>query len=87
MPRLSAARWSALYAYDSINRQTRVIEAVGLGEQRTTTIGYDKVSNVLSVVNPRGFTAYDNIYRYDKADWVATEVFNGTDHGNPIRFD
>jgi hypothetical protein len=35
------------YAYDSLNRQTQVVEAVGTSAQRTTTLLYDAADNLV----------------------------------------
>ncbi len=54
------------YGYDSVNRQTQLIEAQGAAEQRTTTTNYDAVGNVTAVTNPRGTVTsyvYDAINR------------------------
>jgi RHS repeat-associated protein len=46
------------HAYDVLNRHTTLVEAHGvLGEQRTTTMAYDLVGNLLSVTRPQ---TYDN---------------------------
>jgi RHS repeat-associated protein len=41
------------YAYDALNRQTLMTEALGVpGQQRSTATTYDPVNNVLSVTDP-----------------------------------
>src|SRR5439155_5853464 len=40
------------FAYDALNRATQQIDAFGLSLQRTTTIIYDAVYNVVNVIDP-----------------------------------
>src|SRR5262249_41734156 len=78
------------FAYDALNRQTAMTEAVTTALKRTTATSYDANGNVLSVTKP---LTYDNAsnqafavtsYGYDLLNRQTTMIadFGGTGHLN-----
>ncbi len=65
----------AEYSYDAKGNLTGIVSDPGVGHQNlTTTMGYDLVGNLTSVINPRGYTTaaqYDNIRRLKQVDGPA----------------
>ena len=54
------------YAYDALNRRVNQVDAFGTGLQRTSTMVYDAVNNILSATNGLGVTTsfgYDALNR------------------------
>src|SRR5262249_28487775 len=67
------------YAYDALNRQTQVIQALGQPEQTTATMLYDKAGNLLSETTGQSGTATyahqaTSGYAYDSLNRQITEI-------------
>src|SRR5439155_5113261 len=59
------------YSYDALNRQSLVVEAVGIDVERTTGSLYDAADNVTSAVRQRLYAITPSAGAFDPA-WVFT---------------